>query len=288
MAEAGTARSSGLFREVASASASAIAADLVALFERVRPLPDKVQWVQRHIAQDLGASVDAGLAHACATIASTIDANASVFDQQPYHNRQHFCEVALTAYILCLLKQVEVGHTQLLLLAALIHDFGHDGRPHVPFVQERASVERVRPTLKTAGLCTAQLDRLTVLVLATDPAMGSAFMAAACRAHGGALGLVPAVPKDAPELAELIDDAILAELTRTLCEADVLPSVGLTLEHSMHLQARLALEWGRPLGVQDKLRFMDGILAQGFISEFFLPNVQATRAALARAANAHA
>ncbi len=274
--------------DIVSGPAPVVASALVAVFETVSRVADKVRWVQRHIAEELGGALDQTLDRACAAIASTIDADAELFDRQPYHNRQHYCEVALTVYALCLLKQVDARETQLLVLAAFIHDFVHDGGPHGPFEQERASVERVLSVLEANGVDSAQMRRLTVLVLATDPARGTAFTAAACRTHDGRPGDLPSVPEEAPELAELLDDPALARLTLTLCEADVLPSVGLTLEHSLQLQARLALEWARPLGLHDKLRFIDAVLAQGFISEFFLPNVQATRAAVARAANVHA
>ena len=65
-----------------------------------------------------------------------------------------------------------------------------------------------------------------------------------------------------------------------LCEADVLPSLGLTLSHALRLQDRLAREWGRQLPADDKLRFIDDVVATGVIGDFFLPNVLANRRAL--------
>jgi hypothetical protein len=270
-------------RQLAAGSAACIADDLVALFDHVDPLPDKVQWVHRRIAEDLGAPLDPALDRACAAVASTIDADALSFDRHPYHNRQHFCEVALTAYILCLQERRDVRATQFVLLAALVHDFVHEGESSDAFVLERASVERVRSLLERAGLDGTDLRRLTALVLATDPSQGNDFMARACRSHGDARVPAPRPPAEAPELHELVADAGLAQLARTLCEADVLPSIGLNLAHAMRLQERLAREWKRPLDAHDKLAFIDAVLARGFIGAFFLPNVQATRAALASA-----
>lgn len=265
---------------IATSSALRIADDLVALFEHVGQLPDKVQWVHRHIAEDLGAPLDCAIDRACAAVASTIDADASRFDRHPYHNRQHFCEVALTAYILCLLGRQDCRTTQFVLLAALVHDFVHAGASREAFMLERASVDGVRGLLEEAGLEPTDLRRLTVLVLATDPSLGGEFVAAACRAHAEGRPVVMPPPAVAPELGDLATDAALAQLARTLCEADILPSIGLNLAHAMRLQDRLSQEWDRPLDARDKLDFIDTVLARGLIGDYFLPNVQATRAAL--------
>jgi hypothetical protein len=273
---------------IKSRSAARVADELVALFDHVSRMPDKVQWVYRHIADDLGVPLDAALDRACAAVASAIDADAASFDRHPYHNRQHFCEVTLTAHILCLLRRRDVVTTQFVLLAALVHDFVHEGASSEAFVLERASVARVWGLLEDSGLAARDLWQLTVLVLATDHATGGEFMAAVWRAHDQGLAVFPEPPADAPELAELVADPALAALARILCEADILPSIGLNLAHAMRLQDRLAREWERPLDRCDKLAFIDILLARGFIGSFFLPNVQATRAALAAAVNAHA
>jgi hypothetical protein len=273
---------------IATGSSRRTADDLVALFEYIGHLPDKVQWVHRQIADVLGAPLDLALDRACAAVASTIDADTHRFDRHPYHNRQHFCEVALTAYVLCLLGQHDSRTTQFLLLAALVHDFVHAGTSSEAFVLERASVDEVRVLLENAGLEPTDMRRLTVLVLATDPSLGAEFVSAVCRAHaeGGPVSTPP--PPGARELADLVTDAGLSKLARTLCEADILPSIGLNMAHAMRLQERLALEWARPLSVRDKLDFVEAVLARGLIGAYFQPNVQAMRAALAAEVDAHA
>ncbi|KQV59240.1 hypothetical protein ASC95_28435 [Pelomonas sp. Root1217] len=264
----------------AAGSVQRLAGELVVLFEHVASLPDKLQWVARQVSADLQGPRDAALARAGAAVASAIDAQPVNFDRLGYHNRQHFCEVALTAYGLCLLEALSTPETQLVLLAALLHDAVHEGRPQAGFVQERASVESMRGLLQAAGLDSAQIDRLMVLVLATDTQGGTAFMAAACRAHAGKDGMPHTPPAGAPELAALQGDPRLARLASLLCEADVLPSIGLDAGHALRVQQRLAHEWRRPLGRQDKLAFVDAVLQQGYIGDFFLPGVQAMRAAL--------
>jgi len=267
----------GLRDAAAAGSAPFVAQQLLALFEQAAQEPDRVQWVDRQIAANLRGTADPALARACTAVAVAIDAQPATFDRLGYHNRQHFCEVALTAYSLCLLERLDAATTQLVVLAALLHDVVHEGRRSDPaFVQERASVANMRPLLEGAGLAAPQIDRLMVLVLATDPSEGTAFMSATGRGR-----IPPAVPVDAPELAALVSDPELARLARLLCEADVLPSIGLDAAHALRVQERLSREWQRPLDPADKLVFMDFVLRQGYIGDFFLPCVHATRAALA-------
>ncbi len=263
-----------------------LAAELLGLFERVAQVPDKLQWVHRYICADLGEPLDAPLQRACEAVAASVDGEPAVFDRHGYHNRQHFCEVALTAYSLCQIHRLRAATTQFVVLAALIHDVVYEGGWHRPFAHERASVDRMRPLLAAAGLSAAQIDQLMVLVLATDLASGTPFMAAACAAHARSAAAVLTAPAGAPELMRLLDDAALAQLARLLCEADVLPSLGLDAGYAMRVQERLSREWRRPLSANDKVAFIDMVLAQGYIGEFYLPCVQATRAALAGASDA--
>ncbi|RZL31856.1 MAG: hypothetical protein EOP35_21180 [Rubrivivax sp.] len=185
-------RLAGLRAAAASGAAPRLAGELRALFERIAERPDKVQWVQRALAADLPGEPDAALARACAAVAAAIDAEPATFDRLGYHNRQHFCEVALTAHGLCLLNRLGTVATQLVHLAALVHDVVHEGIPQPAFAQERASVEHVRPLLRAAGVSNAQVERLMALVLATAPGPGTAFMAAACDAHVGPVKGLPA------------------------------------------------------------------------------------------------
>ncbi|WP_162245867.1 MULTISPECIES: 3',5'-cyclic nucleotide phosphodiesterase [unclassified Roseateles] len=271
----------GLRAAVAAGAAPRVASELLALFEHVAQRPDKLQWVNAEMTADLGGAIDPALARAGAAVAAAIDAQPDTFDRHSYHNRQHFCEVALTAYGLCLLARLSTQATQLVVLAALVHDAVHEGRPQAAFVQERASVDSLRALLAAAGLAAAQTDCLMVLVLATETGGGTAYMSAVCQAHAGRAAMPLAAPAGAPELAALVTDPELAQLARILCEADVLPSIGLDDGHALRMQERLAREWGRPLGPRDKLAFMDGVLQQGYIGGFFLPCVRAMHAALA-------
>ncbi len=262
-------------------SAAAVARSLVELFEAIESKPCKVSWVQRETERMLVDDADPALAEAARAIAHAIDAEASAHDRQPYHSRQHFCEVMLAASTLIQVHQLPSRMAQLLLLSALIHDFRHDGKPNLDFRLERASVERATPHLAAAGVGAEARRRLTALVLATEPCHGVRAARLAHEFHAAqraapSLGEVPA------ELRLLLKDVQLSRLAMLLCEADVLPSVGLTFAHAMRLQDLLAKEWERDLGPNDKLLFLEDVLSAQVIGPFFLPNVLAIRQELAK------
>lgn len=257
-----------------------LGAAIVAIFHIVERLPDKVGWVHREITRRLGDGGDPSIRRACGALVTMIDADPSTYDRHPYHNRQHYCEVALTAYFLCELERVAVQEVELLVMAALIHDVVHDGKSHRPFTLERASVERALALLVQHGVDEPTNLRIAALVLSTEPSIGTAFVAEVREFQRG-VAAAPNVPQTAPELGLLIQDAALTRLARLLCEADILPSIGLTLDHAMALQRRLAEEWGRALDARDKLDFVRAVLETGPVGDFFLPNVLGLRDHLA-------
>ena len=82
-------------------------------------------------------------------------------------------------------------------------------------------------------------------------------------------------------LARLRSEPDLAHEAVLLAEADVLPSIGLTVEHAEALHARLASEWNVALGRDDKLRFIDRMISEITVSSFFIPNIETVREAYA-------
>ena len=257
-----------------------VAVQLVGVFAQIESMPHKVQWVQARIACGMADGGAPALRLASRTIAAAIDADAAFFDRQAYHNRQHFCEVMLAGCVLAQVHRLSAQEAQLLLLAALIHDLGHGGEPAPKFTAERRSIERAIPFLDAAGVDALDLARLTALILSTEPVEGVRVALAARQFHRDDHH-APAIPERAPELGQLVTDAALAHLAVLLCEADLLPSIALTFDHGMCLQSRLSQEWGRPLAVADKLKFVDSVLASGLIGEFFVPNAAAVRHELA-------
>lgn len=266
-------------------TADAVAAEIVAVYRAIDGLAHKVSWAQQQTERLLCAGGDPALAAASRAIAAAIDADPGFYDRHPYHSRQHFCEVMLAAALLCQVHRRSARESQLVLLAALIHDFDHDGKPSRDFRLERTSLDHAAPFLASAGVGPDARGQLAALVLATEPRDGvrAALLARGFHAHGAPLQPRADVPA---ELAALAHDAALARLAVLLCEADILPSVALTFAHAMHLQDLLALEWGRPLGPKDKLVFLDSVLSAGVISAYFLPNALAIRQALVRRVDA--
>ena len=256
------------------------AAELVLVYDAIEGLPDKVVRVQEATERSVvGRGGDAAIAAAARAIAEAVDTDRAVHDRQPYHNRQHFCEVMLAVEVLCRVHEVTAQDSQLVLLAGLVHDLDHDGEPSRTFRLERRSLESAAPFLAGAGVEPTVMQQLAALVLATQPGQGTraAMHAWASHATGAAL---PPLADEAPELAALARDKRLARLALLLCEADLLPSVALTFALAMQIQQRLAHEWGRPMGAKEKLHFQESVLSSGVISPFFLPNALAIRLAL--------
>ncbi|EIC30435.1 MULTISPECIES: hypothetical protein [Methylomicrobium] len=207
------------FRIDSSQSTDAAAVEIVHFFRSIDPLPNKVGLVLRTLVDCLALAPNNVHRQVGLRLAEAIDRDGPRFDL-PYHNRQHVCEVMWCCRYLGLALDLAPQTTIEIILAALFHDYRHDGnnRSPIPFRLERHSINLARPYLLAAGL---------------DPMQ--------CR-HHRRQEPHPEAPAYAPELAELdnIDNATPA---LTLCLADVLPSLGLTIEHALYLQEKLAQEW---------------------------------------------
>lgn len=267
------------------ASAEQAAEALTRLMAVVATMPLKVSatWQRTTAALHAGGAACPAITRAGTRIAQWIDHHALQADRHGYHNRQHVCEVMLAAAFLGHLHGLPAPQLQLLLLAALVHDLDHPGQPQRHFVAERRALVQCQPFLAGAQVPAADQQRLAALVLATEPHEGVPH-ALACQAGAAPLR----TPAEAPELQHLQHDAPLARLACLLCEADILPSVGLTPAYALSLHARLAAEWGRPLGPSDKLQFVERTLALGTVGRFFTPNVQRLRQVLRGPMNHHA
>lgn len=261
-------------------SAEEAAHVLTELMSAMARVPLKLSATWHTTAAHLQAQACPAVARAGTRIAQWIDQQARQIDRHAYHNRQHVCEVMLAAAFLGRLHRLAAPQLQLLLLAALVHDLDHPGRPGPHFAAERHAVLRAQPFLQGAGVPPEAQQQLAALVLATEPNEGVPWALAAGAATPQASSTPSAAPPAAPELQLLRQDAALARLACLLCEADILPSVGLTPAYALALHARLAAEWGRVLAPSDKLHFVERTLAQGTVGAFFLPNVQRLRQAL--------
>lgn len=247
-------------------------ADLVAAFEVAAERDARVEDTYRAIEQQLATlgALEPGLVAGARSLARAVDRDAPRLDARPYHGRQHFCEVMLTALYLGRLNLLAAPDAHLLVVAALMHDLCHEPGAGA-FANERASARLALPTLQAAGVGEPTLALLQVMVLATEPHDGVKAARAAFEHHRGR-------PHDLDRLAysglrPLFADRSLSDLALLLCEADVLPSVGLTREHALCVQERLAAELGHPLDAADKRRFLGAVLSAGVIGPYFRSNV---------------
>jgi len=206
-----------------------------------------------------------------------------------YHNNRHFFEVLFqTVRMMACHNEMFAGSPRaltardvgLLLIAACIHDFTHDGRGNTRdgmYVQarlEKQSFERAAPFLEQAGLTQDDRDALAVLLLSTDVSplgRSSSFMRrmkAAYRFHfeGGTL----------PDLTEDMDvfekDARLCDMALILHEADIATSAGLdyavTQFETRAFRQEMGLDEARPSHILD-------FFAQVCAGQFLSPSGQA-------------
>jgi len=232
------------FRIAPGADAAGVATEMDECFRTLPSIPARVSAC-------FGAAVACANLHehspllvAGTRIAADIDAGMGAGTGNPYHNTQHFCEVLLGALCLAHFKPLAPNERELLLFAALMHDFHHDGHivKGVPFRLEKLALEAAAPYLSQAGVSGADRERLAAIVLATFVLTGVPF-ARACHRHHAHGEPRPELTPDSGALGLLADDARLALLAVLLTEADVLASVGLTVALGDAGQAKIAAEF---------------------------------------------
>jgi hypothetical protein len=121
-----------------------------------------------------------------------------------------------------------------------------------------------------------QQKKISALILATEIFIGGALVQASYvyHSHGGSF---PNIPTVAPELRKICEDSKLSVQALILCEADILPSIGLTIDYAFLLSEKLGKEWGTLLGLEDKLRFIENQCHAFIVGDFFNTNVERLR-----------
>lgn len=267
------------FRVIAGQDAHDAAEDFVGCFHALAHLPDKVQTCFAAALDASGLAPDAPLCRAAMQIAGEMDAGVGAGTANAYHNTQHSCEVLLNALYLSRLAGTESQASREILLAAMVHDFHHDGTTNgsIAFRLEQLAVDATLPYLEAAGASAVERLRVTSLILATELGTGMRF-ARQCHLHFSAGSPPPSLHGLPEPLAALAADAGLARQAVLVGEADLLSSVGLTVRYGQSQQQKLSEEWKRPLGADHKLRFLD--LFDDFpISRFFSPNLRTLKSA---------
>ena len=264
-----------------------VAEEIAACFEVVAGLSTKMTQAVGAAMSVIGVAGNAPLVRAAATLAAEIDAGVGDGRANPYHNSQHYCEVVLSALYLSGLAALPPLVRARLVAAALAHDFHHDGRTSIgmPYRLERLAAQAALPYFEWAGVSKDEQNNIAALVLATETTAGVPF-ARQCHAHFAHGAVKPAPPESEPVLALLARDAGLAEQAVMLAEADLLPSVGLTVYYGELTQSNLSKEWGRPMTAVDKLFFLERIFGDFAVGRYFSPNVARLKDAMRKKADA--
>jgi len=263
------------FRVCEGADARTVAQDIIACFQLVSGLPEKITSCFQAAERMAGLSGNDPLCVAGERIARDMDAGVGAGGDNPYHNAQHFCEVLLSALYLSLLAGLVPREQTQLLVAALTHDFHHDGttNANVPFRLERLSAEAAAPYLDAAGVSREERERITAMIFATEVSVGTRF-ARDCHLHLAGGGPSPGLSGVPAQLATLAGDARLALQAVVLGEADVLSSAGLTVQYGELQQDKLAEERKQPLGSTHKLHFLSQVFREFTVGRFFSPNLR--------------
>lgn len=270
------------FRLSPGADPRQVAEEMIVCFRAAAGLPQKVSRCFRATIRVAGLDAQDPLVVAGEDIAADIDAGTGAGEGNPYHNRQHFCEVLLSALCLSLMVALTSREQAQLLLAALVHDFHHDGRGNKEalFRLEKLAIAAAQPYLQAAGVTEDERARITAIVMATEVSTGVPFSRQCYRYFFEGGNAPPAATGDLPRM--LAQDARLALQAVLLTEADVLPSVGLTVDYAELSQENLSREWGRPLDAADKLFFLESVFQDFVAGRFFSPNLENIKCAMAR------
>ena len=257
---------------------ASVAEDFIACFQVIAHLPKKVGACVRAAFDSGGIAPDAPLRVASCRIADEMDAGVGAGGANAYHNAQHFCEVLLGALYLTLLAGVTANAQAEVLIAALVHDFHHDGSKNMSatFRLETLSAEATTPYLEAAGVSADVNARIAAIIFATEVTRGTHF-ARGCHLHFTAGAPLPSLTAIPEPLALVATDATLALEAVIVGEADVLSSAGLTVQYGELQQERLAEEWKQPLGAEHKLRFLNQVFQDFTVGRFFSPNLRALK-----------
>jgi hypothetical protein len=157
------------------------------------------------------------------------------------------------------------------LLAATMHDLGHDGGRAVrggadepPHRLEERAFRWMRPGLRRLGVSAAILEDLHTILLITDPVLRPDARRVTDHVLFGAP--YPAKAARHPVLSPIIGRPSLAQLCAIMADADVLSSVGLTVAWQDEQTRRLGEERGAPISRHERLDFQDRIAGPGLAS----------------------
>jgi hypothetical protein len=268
------------FRVVENLDPAEAAQDIVASFRYFSQLPNMLEASFEPAMRTIGLDRRDPLYIAGMEAVRAMDRGAGIGAGNAYHNNMHFCEVILCALFIAQLAGLTRREQAQVLIAALLHDFHHDGDTNgaEAFRLELIACRKAQPYLAKAQVPPDEQARISALILSTEITMGVP-LARACYAKHFLAGAEPDPVRMRAELAALAHDPRLALQAVVLSEADILPSVGLTIEHADLNEARLEAEIKRTLGPENKIEFIDHAIGEFLAAKFFMPNLAAIRKA---------
>lgn len=240
-------------------------------------LPSPLVSVYRMVMEECGVKADDPIVTAGMWIAADVDSNIGSGDHNAYHNRQHFCEVLLCTIPLGRATLLTKREQALVHLAALIHDFHHDGKQNrTPFRLEKIALANAMPYLEKAGMSDQEQQVLSALILATAFDEGTAY-ARHCFEYHFEEGGDPHAITTGKEMQLLAESPSISLQAMVLIEADILPSIGLTIDHAVKVSERLEKEWAIKLSPWSKARFIEEATKSLKVSQFYLSNMRSIR-----------
>lgn len=274
------------FSPVAQMDAASVAEEIVAVFAWFENESDALEAALGHATAAIGLAADDPLWLAAREVAAEMSRGVGAGAGNAYHNVRHFCEVMLCTLFISRLAGLAQREQAQLVVAALLHDFHHDGRGNGShsFRLELMACARAAIFLQRASVSADEQARLRTLILATEISTGMPF-ARNCllrhRQEAGSAGVKAGAAEAAmlvrPELSALQHDASLALQAVILSEGDLLPSFGLTVDYADRSEALLASEITMPLGPKNKIDFIDRVIGDFVVAGFFSPNLQRIR-----------
>lgn len=212
-------------------------------------------------------------------LAHDIDAGIGAGVGNAYHNKIHFLEVLLCASAIASVAEMSSHEKALLYVAAVAHDFHHDGQPNMrPYRLELSAVQNMQSYLDNASVAEVDRQALAAFVLATETHTGVAYARECYSKHYRNVAVI-SFQAIASELALLELHPRLALIAVALTEADIIPSTALTVQHAQATASRLEKEWGRTMDSQSKIEFIDNFAGDLQVAAYFMPNVKMIRQA---------
>lgn len=193
--------------------------------------------------------------HELFPIALTACILGEVYNGNAFHNVDHFREVLTIVLRFCVThnqitfdedNKFDTADILLLIIAAVLHDFKHDGTnngvgdDHIPSRLEQQAFDKSRPFLESMGIADDYLSIIKSLIIATD-ASGHENPATIVRQIANYQNNKTPVSVNLG-YENFTNNPKLTTMALILCEADIVPSSSLSYEFSKLMTRNLSNE----------------------------------------------